>query len=242
MKIEIHPAAERGAGDFGWLHAKYSFSFANYYNPKRTGFGNLLVLNEDMIDPGEGFEEHSHDNMEIVTIILDGVLEHKDSNGNIALIKKGDVQRMSAGNGVSHSEYNHSDKEKVHLLQIWIHPDVTGIAPEYEQKSFNLNERNKLVNIVSSEKINDSLGIHQDARLYYGSFEKNKKIQYKLKDSRYGAFLFLINGKLDIAGNVINSGDAAAITDASQIEIIARDKSEFLIVDVLLVVRRGMHK
>ena len=147
MKKEIHKAEERGTAEHGWLHSKHSFSFADYYNPERTGFGKLRVLNDDFIDPGRGFGMHPHDNMEIISIVIDGELEHKDNMKNHGVIPVGDIQRMSAGTGVVHSEFNHSKKKKVHLLQIWVLPKEKNIAPSYEQKSFSIEDKkNKLQN------------------------------------------------------------------------------------------------
>ena len=173
MGISIYPADERGTTELGWLHSRHGFSFGNYYNSKRMGFGLLKVFNDDIVEPGKGFGAHFHDNMEIVSIVLEGALEHKDSMGNHGIIKSGEIQRISAGTGISHSEFNHSGKDRVHFLQIWVIPKETGIKPSYEQKSSEL-KKNKFIDAVSGGKNKDSIYMHQDANFSLGNFDKNK--------------------------------------------------------------------
>src|SRR3989344_3753779 len=176
MKIKIQHSSERGSTELGWLHSRHSFSFGNYYNPRRMNFGFLRVLNDDIVEPGKGFGMHFHDNMEIISIVLEGALEHKDSMGNHGVIKAGEVQRISAGTGISHSEFNHSYKEKVHFLQVWIEPKETSLRPNYEQKRFDL-KNNKLTTIVSGSKNKNTTYINQDAYFLIGNFDKNKTIE-----------------------------------------------------------------
>ena len=225
--IEIHKSEERGSFDHGWLKTKHSFSFADYYNQKRMNFGALRVLNEDVIAPGAGFPTHAHANMEIVTIVLDGVLEHRDSSGGHGLIKPGDVQRMSAGRGVRHSEFNASKEYPVHLLQIWIDTRHPNIQPSYEQKNFLWQKG--LLKIVSGEKGGNTLYINQDAAFYIGSI--GKEITQSV-DKEKGVFVFVISGKITLEGNDLETGDAAGITGASRIKIKPEKKSHVLIIEV----------
>jgi len=225
--IEIHKSEERGSFDHGWLKTKHSFSFADYYNQKRMNFGALRVLNEDVIAPGAGFPTHAHANMEIVTIVLDGVLEHRDSSGGHGLIKPGDVQRMSAGRGVRHSEFNASKEYPVHLLQIWIDTRHPNIQPSYEQKNFLWQKG--LLKIVSGEKGGNTLYINQDAAFYIGSIDK--EITQSV-DKEKGVFVFVISGKITLEGNDLETGDAAGITGASRIKIKPEKKSQVLIIEV----------
>ena len=225
--IEIHKSEERGSFDHGWLKTKHSFSFADYYNQKRMNFGALRVLNEDVIAPGAGFPTHAHANMEIVTIVLDGVLEHRDSSGGHGLIKPGDVQRMSAGRGVRHSEFNASKEYPVHLLQIWIDTRHPNIQPSYEQKNFSWQKG--LLKIVSGEKGGNTLYINQNAEFYIGSIDK--EITQSV-DKEKGVFVFVISGKITLEGNDLETGDAAGITGASRIKIKPEKKSHVLIIEV----------
>ncbi len=224
MKINIQKSNERGHRKYDWLDTRYSFSFSDYYDPGRINFGSLRVLNQDIIEPGKGFPMHSHDNMEIVTIILEGSLEHKDSIGNHGVIKKDDVQRMSAGSGVTHSEFNHSKREKVHLLQIWIFSKEKDIKPSYEQKHFDL-EKNKLINIVGK----DGVYIHQDATFLRGIFDKDIKVNYKVKNN---IFVFVINGDVNIDKYILTKGDSAEISEVGNLELNIKKNSDILIIDV----------
>src|SRR3989344_7378287 len=192
MKINTQKSEYRGATEIGWLHSRHSFSFGNYYNPKRMGFGLLRVLNDDIVEPGKGFGAHHHDNMETISIVIEGALEHKDSMNNHGVIKSREVQRISAGSGISHSEFNHSGKEKVHFLQIWVEPKEMGLKPGYEQKNFSKIKKNELAEIVSGNKNGKSIYIHQDAYFSIGYFDNGKEINYKLKNDGNGIFVFAI--------------------------------------------------
>ncbi len=226
--IEIQKSKDRGSANHGWLRTMHSFSFGEYFNPEKMGFGPLLVLNEDYIEPSKGFPAHPHENMEIVTIVLEGAVEHKDSMGNHGIIKAGEVQTMSAGTGILHSEFNHSNKKKTHLLQIWILPKEKGLKPSYEQKKFIL-KKNKLCKIISGKKSDKALYIHQDATLSLGNFDKYKEISYKTKK---GLYLFVIEGAVEISGKELIDGDAAAITEVKKINIKFKLKTNLLIIEV----------
>ena len=197
-------------------------------------FGLLRVFNDDIIAPGKGFGMHQHDNMEVVSIVLKGSLEHKDSMGNHGIIKAGEVQRMSAGSGIFHSEFNPSDKENGHFLQIWIEPKKRGIKPSYEQKNFSDLEKNKLHTIVSGDKNKNVLYIHQDAVFLMGNFDKNKTIEYNLKNSNHIAYVFVLEGEIEIDKNKIKTGDSAEITGANTIQIKTNEKSNILVIEVPL--------
>ncbi len=230
MRAEVHRSGERGRGEHGWLHARHSFSFADYYSPERNGFGSLLVLNEDVIEPGEGFGTHGHSDMEIVTVVLDGKLRHEDSMGNTGVIRAGEVQRMSAGTGVMHSEVNGSGRERVHLLQIWITPAKKGIKPSYEQASFRKEERkNKLVAVVSNSE-DGALAINQDAEIFIGSLGSGISTVHRPKKG-HGAYIFVTGGKIEAAGSVLEKGDAVAASGAKEILIRAEKGSEFIVIE-----------
>lgn len=231
MKIDIQRSEERGRANYDWLDTRYSFSFANYYNPDRLGFGLLRVLNEDFIGAGRGFDEHPHDNMEIVTIVLEGALEHKDSMGNQGVIPAGDVQRMSAGTGVTHSEYNHSQSEQVHVLQIWVQPREKNITPSYEQKSFSA-EKNTLLPVVSGSDKEGALSINQDAEFLLGSVDK--AVAYTLTNPDHGVYVFVIRGRVSIGETQLKKGDAAGISETEQIKITASVPSKILLIEIPL--------
>lgn len=233
MKIEIHPSTERGAGEHGWLHARHSFSFASYYNSRRMGFGALRVLNEDVIEPGYGFGAHSHDNMEIVTIILEGALEHKDSAGNSGVLAAGDIQRMSAGTGLTHSEYNASQTERVHLLQIWITPEEKNIKPSYAQKHFPwMESMNAFLTVASGEKNDDALLLCQDANLLIGTFSTGETAAYEMQSAARGLFVFVVKGEILLGENILSNGDAAAVTGAPSVNMIIKNETRLLVIDV----------
>src|SRR5688572_5326587 len=196
MKTVLHTANSRGHADHGWLNAYHSFSFASYYDPARVHFGALRVLNDDTVDGGMGFGMHPHDNMEIITIPLSGELEHKDSMGNTGVISKGEVQVMSAGTGVHHSEKNKNANEQVKLLQIWVFPNKKNVKPRYDQKAFDLSaSKNQLVNIVSPMGEATGLNIHQDAWFHLGKFDKDTNTSYTLKDKQHGVYAFVLDGE-----------------------------------------------
>jgi hypothetical protein len=233
MKTIIHRSDSRSKSELGWLHSRFSFSFANYYNPENMGFGLLRVLNDDVVEPGTGFGTHPHDNMEIVTIILDGELEHKDSMGSGSVIRKGEVQVMSAGTGITHSEMNPSSNEKVNLFQLWIFPKERNIKPRYDQKEFPIEERkNKLETVASGFKTNGSLYIHQDAAITLGNVEKGKKLIYKNFKPGNGSYLLVINGKINLSGEELTTRDAIGVWEQDQFEISAVENSDLVIIEV----------
>lgn len=235
MQSRIFPKSERGTADHGWLQANFSFSFGNYYNPEAVQFGMLRVLNDDTIGAGMGFGTHPHDNMEIITIPLEGGLTHKDSLGNQETVHFGEVQIMSAGTGVQHSEMNASKTDRAKTLQLWIFPDKQNVTPRYAQKAFNLDEnKNRLVNIVSPEDKNDgnALWIHQQAFLHMGIFDEGQVVSYDVKVTGNGLYIFLIDGALEINNENIMERDAYGIVDFENIVITAKAKSKILTIEV----------
>jgi hypothetical protein len=232
--INLRPAEERGHFDHGWLNTYHSFSFADYHDPKYMGFRSLRVINEDYVAPGNGFGTHPHRDMEIITYVLEGALAHKDSMGTGSTIRPGEVQRMSAGRGVLHSEYNHSPAQEVHLLQIWLLPEERGIEPSYEQKTFSREEKLNQLRLVASRGARDgSVLIHQDASLYGSILEAGKTVSHDFGLGRYG-WLQLIDGNLSINGKLLKPGDGAAISDESKVEITSTGEleAEFLLFDL----------
>lgn len=233
MKTILHKANSRGHADHGWLNAWHSFSFAGYHDPSRVHFGALRVLNDDTIAGGMGFGAHPHDNMEIITIPLSGQLEHKDSMGNTGIISKGEVQVMSAGTGIQHSEKNKNAKEPLKLLQIWLFPDKKNVEPRYDQRAFDLSAaKNSLLNIVSPMGSKEGLHIHQNAWFHLGKLDKDKNITYELKDKQNGVYAFLIDGEVTINGEKLERRDAIGITEANSLEIKAGDDAEILLMEV----------
>ena len=230
--INIRRSNERGAVDMGWLHARHSFSFGSYYDPEHMGFADLRVINEDRIQPGKGFGTHGHRDMEIVTYMIDGALEHKDSMGNGSVIRKNDVQRMSAGTGVQHSEFNHSDEEIAHLLQIWILPESAGITPGWEEKGFLPDEKgNRLRLIASRDAREGSLKIHQHVDLYASILEAGGKLSHRFDKGRKG-WLQVVSGALDVNDLSLASGDGASIHDVGELRLEAGAQTEFLLFDM----------
>jgi len=230
--MKIRRSGDRGLADHGWLRSFHTFSFADYYDPKNMGFRALRVINEDRVEPGRGFGTHSHRDMEILSYVLEGELSHKDSIGNGSVIRPGDVQRMSAGTGVLHSEFNPSKSHGVHFLQIWIVPDRAGYAPSYEQKSFSTEERaGKLRLVASPDGREGSVTIHQDAKLYAGTFGDGQRVHYDLGPGRY-AWLHVARGSVDVQGEKLNAGDAAAIEQSGPIDIAAASGAEVLLFDL----------
>ena len=235
MTTTLFEANTRGKADFGWLKANFSFSFGNYYNPERIQFGMLRVLNDDTIDGGTGFGTHSHDNMEIITIPLEGGLKHRDSMGNEGIIRFGEVQVMSAGTGVQHSEMNASQNEQAKTLQLWIFPDKEDVTPRYDQKSFDIeNQINTFVNIVSPKDKNDgnALWVHQQTFFNLGIFEKDTTITYKINIPENGVYLFLIEGEIEVDNQILKQRDAMGIIDFDQFEIKINSKAKILLVEV----------
>jgi redox-sensitive bicupin YhaK (pirin superfamily) len=230
--INIRRSAERGGGNFGWLNTRHSFSFDSYYDPKHMGFRSLRVINEDWVEPGEGFPAHPHRDMEIITYVLEGALEHKDSLGTGSVIRPGDGQRMSAGRGIRHSEMNASDSEKVHLLQIWIMPDQPGHEPSYEQKAFPESEkRSKLRLIAGPDGKDGSVTIHQDAKLYVSLLNPGDEVRHELGKSRH-AWLQVAKGAVELNGNKLEQGDGAAISDEPKLTVKGTADAEVLLFDL----------
>ena len=232
--ITIRRAAERGHASHGWLDTWHSFSFDTYYDPKHVQFGPLRVLNEDFVAPGAGFPSHPHRDMEIVTIVLEGAVAHRDSTGGSGLTRAGDVQVMTAGTGVVHSEYNPSENERLHLLQIWITPDARGRTPRYDQKTFTgAARKNALLPVVSGNDSNGALRIHQDATLYVSELDAGKTVTHALAPGRR-AYVFVPKGAVEVNGQRLGQSDAAAIEGAGEtkLEIKAATASEVLLIDL----------
>ena len=233
MKTIIHRANDRGHADHGWLNAHHSFSFANWYDPAKVHFGLLRVLNDDIVSGGQGFGMHPHNDMEIITIILEGALQHKDNMGNGSVIKVGDVQVMSAGTGVMHSEFNPSPTDSANLFQLWIFPKETGIKPRYDQKTFSFQDRkNKIQTVASGFKKNGELYIHQDAALSLTNLDKNESIVYTMSKPGNGAYVMVINGSVEINGEKLSKRDAIGISEIDKFDVKAFEDSELLFVDV----------
>ena len=230
--FEIIQSETRGAADHGWLRAKHTFSFADYYNPERVEFGSLRVINEDRIAPGMGFGTHPHRDMEIITYVIDGAIEHKDSMGNGTIITPGEVQRMTAGTGVQHSEFNHSHDEELHLLQIWIYPEKKGLQPGYEQTRFTRDDKLNRLRLVGSRDGRDgSVTIHQDVNLYASVLEAGKEAVLDL-DSDRKAFVQLVRGDTEVNGRPLAAGDGAQIEGERKLSISATSEAEFLLFDM----------
>ena len=230
--LKVHKNSSRGAADHGWLQSNHSFSFGHFYNPEEMGFGPLVVINEDRVQPAKGFGTHSHSDMEIISYVLSGALEHKDSMGTGSVIQYGDVQRMSAGTGVSHSEFNHSSSERVHFLQIWIEPNVKGIPPSYEEKHFDTASKiGNLRLIASSDGKDGSVLIHQDANIYAAILGESDQVQHKLAIGRTG-YVHVIRGQVEVNGVALSSGDALKIKDTAEVDFTNAKEVELLLFDL----------
>ena len=230
--FDIIQSETRGAADHGWLRAKHTFSFADYYDPERVEFGSLRVINEDRIAPGKGFGTHPHRDMEIITYIIDGVIEHKDSMGNGTTITPGEVQRMTAGTGVLHSEFNHSQEQELHLLQIWIYPEKNGLEPGYEQTRFTREEKLNRLRLVGSRDGRDgSVTIHQDVNLYSSILEAGNEVTLDLANDRK-VFVQVVQGDIAVSGQPLAAGDGAQIEGERALQIEARSEAEFLVFDM----------
>jgi redox-sensitive bicupin YhaK (pirin superfamily) len=230
--INVRKSSERGHFDHGWLNTYHTFSFDQYYDPRFMGFRSLRVINEDFVAAGHGFPTHPHRDMEIITYILEGALTHRDSMGTGSVIRPGDVQRMSAGTGVRHSEANHSDAERVHLLQIWIVPDQFNIEPSYEQTTFDAEgKRGRLRLVASRDGREGSVTIHQDASLYASLLEESQEVAHELAPGR-GAWLQVARGAVEINGQRLEQGDGAAVSDEMKLTITGRESSEVLLFDL----------
>jgi len=229
---EIRRADERGYADHGWLRSYHSFSFADYFDPNHVEFGPLRVINEDRVVPGAGFGTHGHRDMEIISYVLEGELAHKDSTGTSSVIRPGDVQRMSAGRGVMHSEFNNSHDEPVHFLQIWIQPNVRGIAPEYEEKRFEAaDKRGRLRLIASPDAADGSVLIHQDARVYAGLFDGEERAAHEVEPGRL-IYVHVARGKIAANGESLQAGDALKLTDATRLDLAQGSAAEVLVFDL----------
>ncbi len=230
--IKIRRGEDRGHTKLSWLDSRHTFSFGDYYDAQYIGFGHLRVINEDRVVPGAGFGSHSHRDMEIITYVLEGALAHKDSTGTSSVIRVGDVQRMSAGTGISHSEYNASQTEPVHFLQIWIVPNKTALAPGYEQRAFSLDEHRDKWTLIGSETGRDgSATVHQDVEVWAASFASGAQANFRLKPSRH-AFAHVARGALTFNGTMLSAGDAAAVSEEEILEIKAVEAAELLMFDL----------
>lgn len=233
----LHKAATRGDANHGWLHSRHTFSFANYYNPERMHFGVLRVLNDDVVAGGMGFGTHPHDNMEIISIPLEGDLEHKDSMGNTTVIKNGDIQVMSAGTGVRHSEYNKNKEVPVKFLQIWVFPNKRSVEPRYDQITLNKADRkNKLQQILSPNKEDEGVWIHQDAWFHLADFDKGTVADYTFKKAGNGLYVFVLKGDMKVNGEQLNVRDGFGIWDTSEVKLEAATDTEFLLMEVPMAV------
>ena len=230
--LQLRPSEERGLADHGWLKSRHTFSFADYYDPGEMGFGALRVINEDRVQPGQGFGTHGHRDMEIITYVLEGALAHKDSMGNGSIIRPGDVQRMSAGTGVRHSEFNPSKSSAVHFLQIWILPSVQGIAPGYEQKHFGADEkRGRLRLVASPDGAQGSVRMHQDARLYAGLLEGPERASLDIAPGRL-AYVHVARGRIRGNGEALGPGDGLKVSETLRLELSGGQGAEVLVFDL----------
>ena len=233
MKTVVHKAESRGHANHGWLNSWHSFSFASYHNPERMNFGALRVLNDDTVAAGQGFGTHPHQNMEIVSIPLEGDLKHMDSMGNVAVIREGDIQVLSAGTGISHSEYNRNQDQEVKFLQIWIIPKEKGVSPRYDQTSIReLAIKNEFYQILSPDAGDQGVWIHQDAWFHMGELEKGQKTTYRLKKEANGLYLFVLQGQIFVDGHILDRRDALAIWETSKLEVTSNGESKVLLMEV----------
>jgi hypothetical protein len=232
-QIILHKADSRGDANHGWLHSRHTFSFAGYYDPDRVHFGMLRVLNDDIVQAGRGFGTHPHDNMEIISIPLEGDLEHKDSMGNVAVIRSGDVQVMSAGTGITHSEYNKNKDRPVKFLQIWIFPNVRNVKPRYDQITLNIEDRhNRLQQILSPDPQDEGVWIYQNAWFHIGRFDKGATADYNIKAVGNGVYAFILSGDVTIGNQELKARDGLGIWDTDTISILAGSEAEFLLMEV----------
>lgn len=233
MKTVLHKAETRGHADHGWLNSHHTFSFASYYNPDRVQFGALRVLNDDVVAPGRGFGTHPHDNMEIISIPLSGDLKHKDSMGNEAVIKEGDVQVMSAGTGIFHSEFNKNEDQEVRFLQIWVFPKERNVEPRYDQISIrDVEKKNAFYQVLSPNKDDEGVWIHQDAWFHLGKFDNGTSDVYTLKKPGNGVYAFILEGDVEINGQKLNKRDGLGITDTDKLTLKATSDTRVLLMEV----------
>jgi len=237
MNTVLHKAATRGSANHGWLDTKHSFSFANYHNPERMHFGVLRVLNDDTVAPSRGFGTHPHDNMEIISIPLEGDLEHKDNMGNRIIIKKGDIQVLSAGTGITHSEFNANKDKNVKFLQIWLFPNKKNVKPRYDQISIrDIESKNKFYQILSPKKDDQGVWIHQNAWFHLGNFNKEESITYSLKNKSNGVYAFILEGKTVVEGQSLNKRDGFGVWNTNKIKIQAEAGLKILLMEVPMTI------
>jgi redox-sensitive bicupin YhaK (pirin superfamily) len=230
--MDVRRADNRGLANFGWLHSRQTFSFGSYFDPQQVGFSDLLVINDDRVSPGRGFDTHGHRDMEIFSYVLEGGLQHRDSMGTGSVIRPGDVQMMSAGSGVMHSEFNASREEQVHFLQIWIVPDRKGVVPRYQQRHFTADEkRGRLRLIISPDGADDSLSVYQDARVYAGLFDGDERQALPIAAGRY-AYVHVARGSLDVNGERLEAGDGARLRDPGDVQLSGGRGAEVLLFDL----------
>jgi len=230
--MDIRRADDRGLASFGWLHSRHTFSFGSYFDPQQAGFSDLLVINDDRVSPGRGFDTHGHRDMEIFSYVLEGGLQHRDSMGTGAVIRPGDVQMMSAGSGVMHSEFNASREEPVHFLQVWIVPDRKGVEPRYQQRHFTADEkRGRLRLIISPDGADGSLSVYQDALVYAGLFDGDERQALPLADGRY-AYVHVARGSLEVNGERLEEGDGARLRNPREIRMSGGQSAEVLLFDL----------
>ena len=230
--LEIRKSTDRGQANFGWLQSHHTFSFGNYYDPQQLGFSDLLVINDDRVKPAKGFDTHGHRDMEIFSYVLEGALEHKDSMGTGSVIRPGDVQMMSAGSGIRHSEYNHSREELVHFLQIWIVPDRKGVTPRYQQQHFSdAEKRGRLRLIISPDGAEGSLSVYQDVQVYAGLFNGSESADFRLEDNRY-AYLHVARGHIELNGHFLSVGDGVRIRQEQLLSLRHGQMAEVLLFDL----------
>ena len=235
--IVLHKAETRGHANHGWLDSHHTFSFANYYNPDRMHFGVLRVLNDDVVSGGMGFGRHPHDNMEIISIPLEGDLEHQDSMGNTTVIRNGDIQVMSAGTGIQHSEKNKNQDKKVKFLQIWVFPNKRNVTPRYDQLTLKAEDRhNKLQQVLSPNADDEGVWIHQDTWFHLGTLDKGNKQNYQIRKKGNGVYAFIISGEVTIAGQPLAARDGLGLWDIDQIDIVADSNTEILLMEVPMAV------
>lgn len=233
LNTVLHKATTRGHADHGWLNTHHSFSFANYYNPDRMHFGVLRVLNDDVVSAGMGFSTHPHDNMEIISIPLEGDLEHKDSMGNVAIIKEGDVQVMSAGTGIYHSEYNKNPDKNVKFLQIWVFPNKSNVQPRYDQISIrNVEKKNAFYQVLSPSPNDQGVWIHQNAWFHLGKFDRNISTCYQLKDRNNGVYLFVLEGEIEVNGQKLTKRDGFGLWNTDKVSVKTAAHSRILLMEV----------
>jgi len=233
MNTVLHKADTRGHANHGWLDSHHTFSFANYYNPERVHFGVLRVLNDDIVAPGKGFGTHPHDNMEIISIPLEGDLEHQDSMGNVAVIKEGDVQVMSAGTGIYHSEYNKNDDTEVKFLQIWVFPSKKDVKPRYDQISVSdIEQENEFYQVLSPNSEDQGVWIHQNGWFHLGRFTVNKELTYTMKDPKNGLYVFVLQGAVTAAGQELDTRDGFGVWEVDQVKFETTANSRVLLMEV----------